>query len=334
MFELTTENAVDYLQRTGWIRGPAQAELLSGGVSNFVLRVTTPECRMVVKQSRPQLRTKDAWFSDLNRIWREQEVMQALHPHLADVVPEVLHVDRENYVYAMSHAPLDATVWKADLLAGKVDVGFGAKVGSVLGRMHQVSAERVREFEAFRDHTVYVQLRVDPFYVRVQERRPEVAGAIAPIIHDMLTIKEALCHGDYTPKNMLVSGGGFTLVDYETAHFGDPTMDLGLFQAHLTLKAVRDSERSQSFIALMRSFWQAYCGAAIFRSATELEHRGIKHLGVCLLARIDGTSPVEYLPDEGKRTFVREMGRAILRGEIERWEDVWRRISLPVPARE
>src|SRR5436853_2012398 len=128
MFELTADNAIDYLRQKGWIdAGPAQAELLSGGVSNFVLRVTTSQTRVVLKQSRPQLRTRDAWFSDLERIWREQEVMQALHPYLPDVVPEVLHVDRANYVYAMSHAPLDAKVWKAELLVGDIDVDLGTR---------------------------------------------------------------------------------------------------------------------------------------------------------------------------------------------------------------
>src|ERR1019366_3690689 len=110
MLELTAENALDYLRKQGWIGDePAKAETLNGGVSNQVLRVTTPTRRFVLKQSRPQLRTRDAWFSDLDRIWREQEVMQALHPYLPSVVPEVLLVDRANYVYAMSHAPLEAT---------------------------------------------------------------------------------------------------------------------------------------------------------------------------------------------------------------------------------
>jgi aminoglycoside phosphotransferase (APT) family kinase protein len=327
MFEVTADNALDYLRRQGWLgAGPAQVEVLSGGVSNFVFRVTTPERRFVVKQSRPQLRTRDLWLSDLDRIWREQEVMQALHPHLPDVVPEVLFVDRPNYLYAMSHAPLEARVWKAELLAGQIDLAFGARVGSVLGRIHQLSAERRAEFAAFRDHHVYVQLRVDPFYVRVQERRPEVAAAIAPIIHDMLTIKEALCHGDYTPKNILAHGGGFTLVDYETAHRGDPTMDLGLFLTHLTLKAVRDRERRGDFIELMRAFWRAYRDEVTFQSHGDLEKRGVKHLGVCLLARIDGTSPVDYLSEEA-RDVVRRLARVILLDNIMRWEDVWRQLG-------
>lgn len=324
MFELTAENALDYLRQQGWIgEAPAQAELLNGGVSNQVLRVTTPKRRFVLKQSRPQLRTRDAWFSDLDRIYREQEVMEALHPCLPSVVPEVLFVDRPNYIYAMSHAPLEARVWKAELLEGQIDLELGARIGCVLGRIHQVSAEQANRFEAFRDDTVYVQLRVDPFYRRVQERRPEVAAAIEPIIAKMLTIKEALCHGDYTPKNILVYDGCFTLVDYETAHFGDPTMDLGLFLAHLTLKAVRSPERSGDFTALMRRFWRSYCQEVTFRPHVELERRGVKHFGVCLLARVDGTSPVDYLPEEPKREIVRRLAGTILADGIDQWEETW-----------
>jgi 5-methylthioribose kinase len=339
MFELTAENAVDYVRELGWIgREPAQAEVLSGGVSNQVLRITTPERRFVLKQSRPQLRTRDDWFSDLDRIYREQEVMQALHPYLPSVVPEVLYVDRPNYVYAMSHAPLEATVWKADLLAGKIDLELGEKVGRTLGRIHEVSGQNAQQFRAFTDHNAYIQLRVDPFYRRVQERRPEVARAVEPIIHDMLTIKEALCHGDYTPKNILVhaalpspsgrgvGGEGFTLVDYETAHFGDPTMDLGLFLTHLTLKAVRAPDRRKEFLALMSGFWTAYSQTVTFRPHRELERRGVRHLGACLLARVDGTSPVDYLP-ESKRDIVRGLGRTILLDGKESWEQVWKSLE-------
>src|SRR2546426_5814835 len=129
MFELTAENALDFLRQKGWIGlGPAQAELLSGGVSNFVLRVTMPEKRIILKQSRPQLRTRDAWFSDLDRVYREQEVMELLHPVLGEpTVPRVLFADRENYAFAMSHAPPGAEVWKEHLLAGRVDAALGER---------------------------------------------------------------------------------------------------------------------------------------------------------------------------------------------------------------
>jgi len=324
MLELDADNVLSYLREMGWINaGPAQAELLSGGVSNQVLRIITPEQTFVLKQSRSQLRTRDAWFSDLDRIWREQEVMQVLHPSMPDVVPEVLHVDRTNYVYTMSHAPLDAKVWKTELLQGNIDVALGTMAGRILGNMHQISANRPSDFASFADHAVYVQLRVNPFYRRVQERCPDVASAIAPIIDEMLTRQDALCHGDFTPKNLLAHATGFTLVDYETAHLGDPTMDLGLFLAHLTLKAIRDAGQRQAFVRLMQAFWNGYAETVKFAPSDELERRGMRHLGVCLLARVDGTSPVDYLRDDAQRNKVRRLGRAFLSDGVSRWEEAF-----------
>src|SRR5271165_5280337 len=113
MRELTTANAQAYLVEKGFIgAGRTRIDLLGGGVSNVVLRVETPERTFILKQSCPQLRTRDAWFSDLARVFREQEVMQVLEPLLPPLtVPHVLFSDRENYVFAMSHAPADARVW-------------------------------------------------------------------------------------------------------------------------------------------------------------------------------------------------------------------------------
>ena len=49
---------------------------------------------------------------------------------------------------------------------------------------------------------------------------------------------------------------------------------------------------------------------------------GIEHFAVCALARIDGTSPVDYLPEESKREAVRRLARRILWERPTRWEDV------------
>jgi 5-methylthioribose kinase len=324
MLDLTADNLVDYLRRQGWLGDePARVELLIGGVSNAVLRVETPRRAFVVKQSRPQLRTRDAWFSDLDRVYREQEVMQLLCALLpAPTVPEVLFADRANYAFAMSHAPQGARPWKEQLLAGQADSRLAEHAGLILGRMHEATARDADARARFRDRTVFVQLRVDPFYRRVQERRPEVADAIEPIVRRMLTAEEALCHGDYTPKNMLTHTQGFTLVDYETAHFGDPTMDLGLFLCHLFLKAVRLPAQRADYFSLTRAFWRGYAAEARFCPLQELGRRGVGHFAACLLARVDGTSPVEYLPEGPKREAVRRLGRRLLTRPPASWEDV------------
>src|SRR5262249_43601489 len=161
--------------------------------------------------------------------------------------------------------------------------------------------------EHFADPTVFVQLRVDPFYYRVQQRRPEVADAVQPLVDQMLSVKEALCHGDYSPKNILVHAQGFTLVDYETAYFGDPAMDLGFFLSHLVLKGIKNYAQRRQYFDLTRAFWETYGREFRFRPLAELQARGAGHFAVCALARIDGTSPVDYLPEEPKREAVRRL---------------------------
>src|SRR4051794_12437264 len=71
MLELNEDNVLAYLrERDRLPPGPARARVLGGGVSNIVLGIDTAAGGFVLKQSRPQLRTRDAWFSDLERVYR------------------------------------------------------------------------------------------------------------------------------------------------------------------------------------------------------------------------------------------------------------------------
>jgi aminoglycoside phosphotransferase (APT) family kinase protein len=335
MLELNETNTADYLRECGWVnpQEPVTVTPMGWGVSNAVFRVETPDRRFVLKQSRPQLRTRDAWFSDLDRVWREMEVMQMLEPLLPpDTVPRVLYSDRENYAFAMSHAPT-SQVWKEQLLAGQVEPERGGQAGRILGRTHDLTARHPEYVEAFADRTVFVQLRVDPFYRRIQDRVPEVASAVERLIERMMSSRVALCHGDYSPKNILTHSEGFTLVDYETAHQGDPAMDLGFCLSHLVLKLVRDPSNLARYNQLLDAFWKAYWAENRSLDPVDLERWGMAHLGLCLLARIDGTSPVDYLTDLGDRNRVRQMGKSILLDSCSTWDKVRNSLQNHSPVR-
>jgi 5-methylthioribose kinase len=324
MHELTTTNAVELLRAWGWIGPePATVETLGGGVSNVVLRVRTPRSAFVVKQSRPQLRTRAAWFSDIERIHRERQAMETLAPLLPPgAVPLILFSAPHEYAFAMSQAPQEARVWKEMLLAGEVDPILGQRAGALLGRLHQATAGG-EAVDHFADAKVFEQLRTEPFYLRVREQHPDTAALLDRLVERLRTVRDALCHGDFSPKNLLVHDGAFTLVDYETVYGGDPTMDLGFCLSHLLLKAVKRSAERERYFDLVRSFVRGYEAEVRFRPLAELEAAGVGHAGVCLLARIDGTSPVDYLVgDEPRRTAARSLGRRVLLDGLRRWEEV------------
>ena len=336
MLEITPENAVAYLRATGQLdhRISARAELLAWGVSNLVLRIE-PEAGepFVLKQSRGQLRTKDPWFSRLDRIWRETEVMQAYQPLLAPgVIPRVLFEDRANYLFAMEAAPAEHVVWKQRLLEGKAEADIARRLGEYLAAMHRGTTLRPELKAQFGDTTVFIELRVDPFYRRVAQAWPEAAPAIDRLIDEMFALPLCLVHADFSPKNVLIAGERIVLVDFETGHYGDPAFDLGFFLSHLLLKAIRHAPHFDEYTALTQSFWQTYLEGlqplseiAAFAPA-EIERRTTAHLAGCMWARVDGTSKVDYLDETGK-AVVREFCRGLILDPPAGWGSILARLA-------
>jgi 5-methylthioribose kinase len=119
-----------------------------------------------------------------------------------------------------------------------------------------------------------------------------------------------LVHGDFSPKNLLVHRTGLTLVDFETAHAGDPAFDLGFFLSHLVLKAFRAARRGALDFTLTDLFWEAY-QAQVGVDAGRM-WRAVWHTAACVLARLDGKSPVDYLHELDQHTVRRFARRALL----------------------
>ncbi len=318
MREITPESAADYLRETG--RVPEGREVavraLGGGVSNVVMRVDVEGLApFVLKQARERLRTEAYWASRLDRIWTEKAALEWLATLLPmGTVPQVLFDDPENFLFAMTCAPPDATVWKGRLLAGEADPAVARRAGEILGTIHAETSGHPDLKGRWADLLVFDQLRIDPFYRTIARVHPDLSPQVEALIARMRGVPGAcLVLADFSPKNILVHPGGLTLVDFETAHAGDPAFDLGFFLSHLLLKAVRAAPAHEPYLALTRSFLDAYLGR--FEAGEEDNAFGRRinaHASACALARVDGTSPVDYL-DLGARETVRRFARAALR---------------------
>ncbi|WP_232103287.1 phosphotransferase family protein [Gimesia algae] len=303
----------------------ASAEALAWGVSNIVIRIDRQAGDdFVIKQSRKQLRTQTEWFSQLERIWRELEVMQELQNLLpAGVVPRVLFEDRDNYLFAMEAIDKDHKVWKAELLDGIFDLSVASRLGNYLGAIHRLSFESQQFQERWSDWTIFDQLRIDPFYRFIVKTHPEIKDWVDDLIAEMEGNQICLVLADFSPKNILISGDQIYLVDFETAHYGDPAFDLGFFLSHLMLKAIYFRERGAHCIRLVECFWEQYLAEIQSLSDSgdkgtdkmgqqELERRTIRHLAACMLARVDGKSTVDYLCEPGLQDQVRSFALSLI----------------------
>jgi 5-methylthioribose kinase len=317
---LSASNVQDYLADHGlWPRGaPAFIHELGGGVSNTVLLVEGEasggvEKRWVVKQSLEKLRVQDDWRSERRRIFREAEAIQALRPVLGQAaVPQVVHIDRENYLFVMTAGPPGSVMWKESLLEGRVDLGVARQAGTLLALMI-TSSQHDPSFETvFADRTVFDQLRIDPYYRTTAARHPDVRPVIEKLIEDSWQIRSAIVHGDYSPKNMLVRGNNIFLIDFEVVHWGDPAFDAGFLLNHLFLKAFHQPPLCQLYFAAVRESWKELLSGTEKAALGDFENMTLRHLGALMLARIDGKSPVEYIRDEITRGRVRRFAKRLL----------------------
>lgn len=342
MWEIDPENAVDYLHERGVLppEQSASVEALSWGVSNVVLRVEPDGGPpLVLKQSREQLRTQAAWFSRLDRIWREVDVLRTLSSCLPPkTVPAVLFEDRPNYLFAMEAVDRDHVVWKAALLRGEAAPSIAAALGEMLGTVHRETANRPDLQVRFGNRAVFEELRVDPFYRRIADVHPDLRHAIEQLIDETLAQSISLVLGDFSPKNTLITRDGISLVDFETGVYGDPAFDLGFFTSHLLLKAVLHARRAADFVQLVTSFNQRYRAALGPLRGTgpwtdsEIDRRTIAHLAGCMLARVDGKSPVDYLTEPVAQELVREFCRWMLLARPLRLQTVLERLTIQLSA--
>jgi 5-methylthioribose kinase len=321
--ELDRRAAEAYLRSRGLVSGPAKVEPLGGGISNVVLRVRSGADCFVVKQSLPRLRVEAVWEFDRRRIFVERDCMLYLGGILPPgTVPEVRFSDDANFLFAMSCAPPGGVNWKEALLRGDVETAPAVRAGELLAALQTRTAGDSGVRERFADDTVLIQGRIDPYHRTAAKANPALRSLIEEEVERTLTTKRTLVLGDYSPKNTIVYPNSVLLLDFEVAHYGDPAFDPAFCLNHLLLKAIRFPERSRRYLAAGRSFWHAYRDALHADPTADIEWTTTRELACLLLSRIDGKSKVEYITDEGDRSFARRLAADVLIARFEHPQDV------------
>lgn len=292
-----------YLRRTSRIAAGEHPSLrtLTGGVSNRTVLVERPTGEAwVIKQALRKLRVETDWYSDPRRIEREalglRWLMQLAPP---DAVAPLVFEDHEQHLLAMRAVPRPHDNWKELLLAGQLHRHHVEQFGHLLGTIHRRASERSDEVAPiFADRSFFESLRVEPYYNYTATQIPDAADFLTALVDDTRRFRVTLVHGDYSPKNVLVHHGRLVLLDHEVIHFGDPAFDLGFSLTHLLSKAHHLPFLRMGFAEAAVLHWEAYKRATSGLDWTRgLEERAVRHTLGCLLARVAGRSPLEYLSD-------------------------------------
>jgi aminoglycoside phosphotransferase (APT) family kinase protein len=194
--------------------------------------------------------------------------------------------------------------WKSRLMRGDADAADADRAGGTLGLIHRTSWADPATAIQFATDKNFHQLRVEPYLETTARRVPAMAPWLLAEAARLQATKQALVHGDFSPKNLLVAPGRLVILDAEVAWFGDPAFDTAFALTHLFLKALLHREHCEPCLASARIFWSTYALAVGTRADATLEAR-TTHLLLCLLlARVHGKSPVEYLTQPAQRKLV------------------------------
>ncbi|MEX0715139.1 MAG: phosphotransferase [Planctomycetaceae bacterium] len=301
------EALLAYLRAAGHVAPDETPVLrrLDGGVSNRTMWIARPNGETwVVKQALAKLRVQVDWFSSPERIHREADGLRWLQ-ELAPpgTVPRLVFEDHAAHLIAMEAVPEPHSNWKSLLLDGELERDHVTQFAVLLAMIHANSFHRrdaVRP--VFVDRGFFESLRLEPYYGYTAEQVPAARAFLSELIAATRQRACTLVHGDYSPKNVLVHAGRLTLLDHEVIHWGDPAFDLGFSITHFLSKANHLPHRRADFANAARHHWATYFDRVAAEPwADELETLAARHTLACLLARVRGRSPLEYLSESSRR---------------------------------
>ena len=298
-------------------------EPLTGGVSSDILKVSSGGRIFAVKRALPKLKVAADWRAPVDRNRFEVAWLRTVRAIAPEAVPEILAHDPDNGTFAMTFLePATYPVWKTRLRDGFVDVDFAAAVGRILGRIHRATAGHLSVARRFRTDHIFHPIRLEPYLEATARRHPASAERLMRLSAETLRRKEALVHGDVSPKNILAGPTGPIFLDAECAWYGDPAFDLAFCLNHLLLKCLWNRPAAGLFLQSFDALSAAYLAEVTWSSADDLERRTAHLLPGLFLARVDGKSPVEYITDEAAKDLVRATAVPLLTRPVDRLGEI------------
>ncbi|MAM69000.1 MAG: aminoglycoside phosphotransferase [Rhodospirillaceae bacterium] len=309
---MTDPAILDFLRTAGLISADdtPHPEALTGGVSSDIWKIETANGNICIKRALSQLKTEKKWEAPVSRNASEADWIRTVETIAPDAVPEVLCQDRETGMFAMPYFdPEDYPVWKSQLRDGVVSIETAAAVGKTLGLIHAATADNEDIALTFCTNDIFHAIRIEPYLLRTAESCPDVAPRLKELAETTAANRISLVHGDVSPKNILAGPEGPVFLDAECAWYGEPAFDLAFCLNHLFLKCIWRPDHWEAYLESFTAMSAAYLSQVTWEPPTDIERRTAGLLAGLLLARIDGTSPVEYITEEPEKDRVRRAAR-------------------------
>lgn len=296
---------------------------LSGGLLNYVWRAVgnpgSAPGSMIVKWSPPFIASVPGIELDPGRNFIEAKALAAFEPggELAVVgeagvrPPRLYLFDQAQHFLTLEDlgAAPDLGAWlRAGEQSRQEAEAIGESLGRFIGSLHRLSANRPDLARNFNNRAIQ-RTRLDFHYQNIEQYARNAGIANAGIIgrraveygKKLQQPGLVIIMGDLWPPSILVTGAGLRIIDWELAHYGRPSQDIGHLAAHLWMHSHRAADGHRALLArqMLDSFLRSYRATlgrdfdALFGIAGLVESS--IHFGSELLARTTGVFQKDYL---------------------------------------
>jgi thiamine kinase-like enzyme len=205
----------------------ATVALLTGGASNQNFRVESARGTMVLRLAA----------RDVGRFGVQRDRSLAAHRAAAEagLAPKLIRADER------TGDCLSMLVPGETLAPGRARVPeVLAAIGSALRRLHQLTPA-IGRWSVFDDVRRYIATALDEG-LRLPSDIDLLLGRLTQVeaVFQRLQVRDALCHNDLQPQNLILSDSVVTVVDWEYSALGNPYFDLGGLSVNIDL--TRDGE--------------------------------------------------------------------------------------------
>ena len=297
---------------------------LSGGLLNFVWRVngrsgSSPES-LIAKWAPPVIASSPGVQLDPHRILIEAKVLEAFSQDgiFAELAtnkvrpPHFIKLDSSRHVLLMEDVCQCPALgqWIQSPHDKEDAKMIGTSLGEFVGQLHRFTSWHLEFRSAFNNQTIQ-QTRLDVQFSKISDYAKKAGltdadqiGCTTLAFGELLQKPgKVLIMGDLWLPSIFVMGDELRIIDWELAHYGRPSQDIGHLAAHLWMYHHRHpgSHAAKNARIILEAFLLAYrvalgeCFVPVF--GEEGIRQSAIHFGSEVLTRTVGRFQSEYLYD-------------------------------------
>lgn len=162
------------------------------------------------------------------------------------------------------------------------------------------------------------QVKLKYYYKMPFERNNINRKLIGDFADASINCAQTLCHGDYHPKNVIISNNDeVALIDFEESIIHDSVWDISSMLAHYLLRVLNYPDKSDRFkelsLLLIEDFFSSL---KISYKRKELDYRIKNYTAGWMALRIDGIAKARWINSEDVKEKIRQISRKFIESEL------------------